>query len=406
MNLWENILVGLGGIAANKLRASLTMLGIFIGVLAVVLGTAIGQGARAQILSSIQSLGSNSITIFAGQSRQGGVRGGQGSGQGLRMKDVTAIRKNCPTVSAVAPQVQRSAQVKYGNQNTNTTIICTTPEFLGIRGFSVADGNFFSERDVRGRRKVCIVGSTTAKNLFGGSAPVGKTLRIGGIVFRIIGLMAVKGSAMFGDPDDQIIIPITTGMGQVFGTDYLSNIYAQTEKADDASKAATEITDALRKSHRIKSTSGDDDDFDVRTQQEFLQFGDQSGQTLTFVLSGIAAVALLVGGIGIMNIMLVSVTERTREIGIRKAVGATGSNILFQFLVEAATLSILGGLLGIAGGYGLSALIRSATGFPAQVAPFWVGVAFGSSAAIGLFFGIYPAYKASRLDPIEALRYQ
>ncbi|RYX83104.1 FtsX-like permease family protein [bacterium] len=404
MNLWENILVGLGGIAANKLRSSLTMLGIFIGVLAVVLGTAIGQGARQQILSSIQSLGSNSITIFPGQSRQGGVGGGQGSSVALKMKDVDAIRKNCPTVSAVAPQLQRAAQVKFGNQNTNTTIVCTTPEFLAIRGFTVAKGDFFNERDVRGRRKVCVVGSTTAKTLFGTSTPLGKTLRIGGIVFKIEGLLAEKGSAMFGDPDDQIVIPVTTGMNQVFGADSLSNIYAQTENADDASKAAAEITAALRKSHRIKA--GQDDDFSVRTQQEFLQFGDQSGQTLTFVLSGIAAVALLVGGIGIMNIMLVSVTERTREIGIRKAVGATGSNILFQFLVEAATLSILGGLLGIGGGFAISALIRSAIGFPAQVAPFWVAVAFCSSAAIGLFFGIYPAYKASQLDPIEALRYQ
>ncbi len=403
MNLWENFLVGLGGIAANKLRASLTMLGIFIGVLAVVLGTAIGQGARQQILSNVQSLGSNSITIFPGQARQGGVGGGQGSSVALKMKDVDAIRKNCPTVSAVAPQLQRSAQVKFGNQNTSTSIVCTTPEFLSIRGFSVAKGDFFSDRDVRGRRKVCVIGSTTAKTLFGGSAPLGKTLRIGGIVFKIVGLLTTKGSAMFGDPDDQIVIPVTTGMTQVFGADSLSNIYAQTTNADDAAQASQEITAALHKSHRIKAG---DDDFSVRTQQEFLQFGDQAGQTLTFVLSGIAGVALLVGGIGIMNIMLVSVTERTREIGIRKAVGATGTNILFQFLVEAATLSILGGVLGIAGGFAVSALIRSTIGFPAQVAPFWVMVSFCSSAAIGLFFGIYPAYTASKLDPIEALRYQ
>jgi putative ABC transport system permease protein len=404
MNLWENVLVALGGLAANKLRAALTMLGIIIGVLAVILGTAIGQGSRQQILERIQSLGSNSITVFPGQMRQGPVGGGQGSSIALKMKDVDAIRENCPTVSAVAPQLQRSAQVKYGNKNTNTTIVCTTPEFLGIRGFSVAQGDFFSDRDVRSRRKVCVVGNTTAQTLFGDTAPVGKSLRIGGIVFKIVGLLAVKGSAMFGDPDDQIVIPVTTGMTQVFGSDSLSNIYAQTPKAEDATRAAEEITQALRKSHRLAANA--EDDFSVRTQQEFMEMQNQSSQTLTFLLTGIAAVALLVGGIGIMNIMLVSVTERTREIGIRKAVGATGTNILLQFLIEAATLSVVGGLLGIAGGFGACALITALAGFPTVISPLWVTISFGSAAGIGLFFGIYPAYKASQLDPIEALRYQ
>jgi len=404
MNLWENILVALGGLAANKLRAALTMLGIIIGVLAVILSTAIGQGSRQQILDRIQSLGSNSITVFAGQMRQGPVGGGQGSSVALKMKDVDAITKNSPSVSAVAPQLSRSAQVKYGNKNTNTSIVATTPEFLSIRGFAVAEGAFFTTTDVRSRRKVCVVGNTTAQNLFGDAAPVGKTLRIQGIQFKIVGLLAVKGSAMMGDPDDQIVIPITTGMTQVFGSDSLSNIYAQTEKAEDATRASQEIAAALRKSHRLKDS--EEDDFSVRTQQEFLQFSDQSSQTLTFLLTGIAAVALLVGGIGIMNIMLVSVTERTREIGIRKAVGATATNILLQFLIEAATLSILGGLLGIAGGFGACALITAIAGFPTVISPVWVAISFGTAAAIGLFFGIYPAYKAAQLDPIEALRYQ
>jgi putative ABC transport system permease protein len=404
MDIWENVWVALQGLAANKLRSSLTMLGIIIGVLAVILGTAIGQGSRAQILDRIQSLGSNAITVFPGQSRQGPARGGQGSAVSLTLADADAIRKNCPTVIGVAPQVQRSAQVKYGNQNTSTSIVCTTPEFLAIRGFRVETGDFFTDRDVRGHRKVCVVGKTTAQTLFGESTPIGKSLRIKGINFKIIGLLALKGSALFGDPDDQIVIPVTTGMKQVFGVDSVSQIYAQTARAEEADKAAAEIEDALRKSHKLAASA--ESDFSVRTQQEFMQLGDQSSQTLTFLLTGIAAVALLVGGIGIMNIMLVSVTERTREIGIRKAVGAKNFNILFQFLIEALTLSVMGGLIGILGGVLASSLISSLLGWPTQISPFWVTVAFCSSAGIGVFFGIYPAWKAAQLDPIEALRYQ
>jgi len=405
MNLWENIIVALQGLAANKMRSVLTMLGIIIGVLAVILGTAIGQGTRQMILSQIQSLGSNSITIMPGQMRQGAVSAGAASRMSLKLEDVEAIRDESPTVSAVAPQSQSAAQVKYGNKNTNTTILGTTPEFLSIRGFTVAKGEFFTNAQVRGRRKVCVVGSTTAKNLFGNNInPIGKSLRIKGISFKIVGLLASKGSAMFGDPDDQIVIPITTAMNQVFGVDYLSNIFAQTKNADDATKAATEIEAALRKSHKLKGK--DENDFEVRTQQEFMQVGEQSSQTLTLLLTGIAGVALMVGGIGIMNIMLVSVTERTREIGIRKAVGARNFNIMFQFLIEALTLSVLGGLIGIAGGFAVSAILSSLMGFPLIVSTFWVLVAFFTSAAIGIFFGIFPAYKAAQLDPIEALRYQ
>jgi putative ABC transport system permease protein len=253
-------------------------------------------------------------------------------------------------------------------------------------------------------RKVCLVGKTTATTLFGDSTPIGKNLRIQGVSFEIVGLLASKGNALFGDPDDLIMIPITTGMKQVFGIDYLSNIYAQTAEADQADQATKEIEAALRKTHRLRT--GEPDDFRVRAQQEFMQMQEQSSQTLTLLLSGIAGVALLVGGIGIMNIMLVSVTERTREIGIRKAVGAKNSNILIQFLIESMTLSILGGLAGIAGGFAASMMISKMLDMPTIVSLFWVGVAFGSSAIIGIFFGIYPAYKAAQLDPIEALRFQ
>ena len=405
MNIWENIQIALSGLSSNALRSTLTMLGIIIGVLAVILGTAIGQGSREQVLSRIQSLGSNSITIFPGQMRNGPVGGGQGSSVTLKMSDVEAIRRDCPTVTAVAPQYQSQAQAKYGNQNTSTTILCTTPEFLGIRGFSVAKGDFFTDGDVRGNRKVCVVGQTTATNLFGeGAAPVGRELRIRGINFKIVGLLALKGSAMFGDPDDQIVIPITTGMKQLFGVTNLSNIYAQTASADDATKASDEIETTLRKAHHIAADK--DSDFSVRTQAEFMQIQDASSQTLTFLLTGIAGVALLVGGIGIMNIMLVSVTERTREIGIRKAIGAQENDILLQFLIEATTLSVLGGFIGIVAGFAICALVTKFLGFATSIMPFWVFVSFGSAAAIGVFFGIYPAYKAARLDPIEALRYQ
>jgi len=405
MNIWENIQIALTGLATNALRSALTMLGIIIGVLAVILGTAIGQGSREQVLSRIQSLGSNSITIFPGQMRNGPVGGGQGSSVTLKISDADAIRRDCSLVTGVAPQVQRSAQVKYGNQNTSTSIVCTTPEFLSIRGFSVGSGQFWTDGDVRGHRKVCVVGQTTATNLFGeGVAPVGKSLRIQGINFQIVGLLAVKGSAMFGDPDDQIVIPITTGMKQVFGVDNISNIYAQTAKAEDATAASAQIEESLRKSHKLKAT--EESDFSVRTQQEFMEIQDASSQTLTFLLTGIAGVALLVGGIGIMNIMLVSVTERTREIGIRKAIGAQEGDILLQFLIEATTLSVLGGALGIVGGFAVCTLVTAFLGFATSIMPFWVVVSFLSSAAIGVFFGIYPAYKAARLDPIEALRYQ
>jgi len=404
MNLWENVRIALGGLAANKLRSALTMLGIIIGVLAVILGTAIGQGSRQQVLERIQSLGSNSITVFAGSGRQGPVSGGAGSTQTLVLEDADAIRKNCPTVTNVAPQVQQRAQVKYANQNTNTSIVCTTPEFLPIRGFRVETGQFFTASDVRSRRKVCVVGKTTADTLFGDSTPIGKSLRIKGINFKIIGLLASKGSAMFGDPDDQIVIPVSTGMKQVFGATSLSQIYAQTAKAEDATRASQEIENAIRKSHKL--TGSEDSDFSVRTQAEFMQIQDQSSQTLTFLLTGIAAVALLVGGIGIMNIMLVSVTERTREIGIRKAVGARNVNILLQFLIEAMTLSVFGGLIGIGGGFAACSLLTSFLGWPTLISPFYVVVSFASSACIGIFFGIYPAYTAAQLDPIEALRYQ
>lgn len=404
MNLSESVFTALQGLAANKLRSALTLLGIIIGVLAVILGTAIGQGSRQQVLQFIQALGSNTITVFPGQQRRGAILGGMGSMQTLKLEDADAVRENCPHVLAVVPQVSRPAQVKFGHTNTSTSIVCTTPAYPSVRNFTVERGRFFNDKEVRGMRKVCIVGKTAAQNLFGDSTPLGKSLRIKGINFRIIGLMALKGSAMFGDPDDQIYIPVTTGLRLVFGLEYITSITAQAASVEATPEAVSEIETVLRKQHRI-SPSGDLD-FIVRTQAEFMQTQEQAGQTFTFLLTGIAAVALLVGGIGIMNIMLVTVTERTREIGIRKAVGAKHGDILFQFLIESTTLSVVGGLVGIGGGFAVSHFVGARMGWPIVVSPLWVAIAFFSSATIGVFFGIYPAWKAARLNPVEALRYE
>ena len=404
MNIWENIIVAFQGLAANKLRSALTMLGITIGVFSVILGTAIGQGARQELLGRVQRLGSNSIVVFADPSRGGTAQGAPKKSDQLTPEDADYVLKNSSLVTRVAPQVMRQARVKFRNKSADTNIVCTTPDYTEISNYQLAAGAYFTARDVRGRRKVCVVGKTIADKLFGGGTPIGKTLRIQGMNFTIVGLLRSKGSSLFGDPDDQILIPLTTGMKQVFGVEGLTMISAQTAKADDSDQAVEQIQNALRKRNKIKPP--EKDNFDVRSQQELMNFGNTATQILTFLLSGIAGVALLVGGIGIMNIMLVSVTERTREIGIRKAMGARNFNILFQFLIEALTLSVTGGLIGIGGGYLVSALLTTYTPVPALVSPLWVSVAFFVSAGIGVFFGIYPAYKAAQLDPIEALRFQ
>ena len=404
MDIWENIFVALQGLIANKLRSGLTMLGIIIGVLAVIVGTSIAQGSQDDVLKKIQALGSNTVTIFSGQQRRGAISFGGGSQQSLTIKDVEAVLKNCPTVMDAVPTFQRSAQVKYGNQNTNCNIVCTGPSYPTIRNFRIETGRFITEKDVRSKRKVCIIGKTTAKNLFADALPIGRSVRIKGINFKIIGLMALKGTAMFGDPDDQVYVPVTTGMKMVFGVDNISQISAQVRDLKLSDQAVKEIETAMRKSHRLLASA--EDDFVVRTQAEFMATQEQAGQAFTFLLSGFGAVALLVGGIGIMNIMLVSVTERTREIGIRKAVGARNNDILFQFLIESMTLSVMGGLIGIIAGVGVAGVIGTALGWPTLVSPLWVGISFCSSATIGVVFGVYPAWKAAQLDPIEALRYQ
>ena len=404
MNLWESVLVSLEGLTANKMRSALTMLGVIIGVSAVIMMLAIGQGTRERMMAQIQQMGTNVLMIMSGQSRQGPVMGGMGSVQRLTLDDAEVIAKQCPSVEKTAPEVRRNAQVKYGNQNTNTTILGATPDYLSVRNFRIAEGKFLSQTDLRSLSKVAVIGPTTATNLFGKTPPVGKAIYIRGIRFEVIGLTVTKGAGGFGDPDDQIFIPITTAMRRVFGLRYVQSISAQARTMQLTDQANAEMEALLRKRHRLDK--GTDSDFVIRNQAEIMQMASETATTFTLLLAGIAGVSLLVGGIGIMNIMLVSVTERTGEIGIRMAVGAKVRDIRLQFIIEAMTLSLIGGIAGIILGAICSTIISKIAGWPTVVSPLSVVLAFGFAGLIGIFFGFYPAYKASLLNPIDALRYE
>ena len=405
MNLRESIEVAVEGLAANKMRAALTMLGVIIGVGAVIAMLAIGQGAKEQTMQRIQQMGTNVLIVMSGQSRQGAVMGGFGSSQTLTLDDSASIPPKCPSVVKSVPEVRQNLQVKYLDQNTNTTIFGTTPDFLSVRDYSVQDGKFFTEQDVKGNRKVAAIGPTTAANLFGSSSPIGKWIRIKGNRFKIVGLMTSKGAAGgFTDPDDQIHIPVTTAMRRLFGVQYVRAISVQAKSMDLMEQASSEVGAVLRKRHKL--AEGKDDDFIIRNQAEFMEMAAETSQTFTLLLAGIASVSLLVGGIGIMNIMLVSVTERTREIGIRKALGARRRDILIQFLIESLVLSLLGGVAGILFGIGGSALVARLTQWPIAVSVQSIVLSFSFAALVGVFFGLYPARQASSLDPIEALRYE
>jgi ABC-type antimicrobial peptide transport system permease subunit len=405
MSLMESIAVAFESLAANKMRTLLTMLGVIIGVSAVITMLALAKGASEKMMSNIQQMGTNVLIIRSGQSRTGAVMGGFGSSQTLTLKDVDAISKSCESIEKTAPEVSSNAQVKYKNQNTSTSILGTTPDYLGIRNYKVQDGRFFSDSDVKSSRKVAVLGPTVVTNLFGEVTPIGKMVTIKGIPFQVIGITAVKGTAgSFGDPDDQIFIPVTTAMRRVFGLQYVRSISAQATKMELMNQAVIEIGDVLRKSHRLAPDA--EDDFDIRNQADIMAMADQAASIFTMLLGGIASVSLLVGGIGIMNIMLVSVTERTREIGIRMALGARRRDIQFQFLVESLVLSLLGGTVGTLLGMLAAFIISKISGWSTTVSPASVTLAFGFSAFVGIFFGSFPARKASKLDPIEALRWE
>jgi len=404
MNLRESIEIALEGLIANKMRAALTMLGVIIGVGAVIAMLAIATGAQQQTLQRIQQMGTNSLMVMAGQSQQGAVRGGSGSSTTLTLDDAMAIADKCPSVLKSVPEARGNIQVKYANQNTNTTIFGTTPDYPDVRDYSVQAGRFFDAQEVKASKKVAVIGATTAGNLFGASSPVNKAIRIKGTRFIVIGLLTPKGSGGFGDPDDQIMIPITTAMRRILGVTNIRGISLEAKSAQLMTQATDEVTQLLRKRHKIPD--GQDDDFMVRNQAEIIAMANATSGVFTMLLGGIASVSLLVGGIGIMNIMLVSVTERTREIGIRKAMGARRHDILMQFLIESLVLSLLGGVAGIVFGMLGSAIVGSLTGWNVAVSVQSVVLSFTFAALVGVFFGLYPARQASALDPIDALRYE
>jgi putative ABC transport system permease protein len=389
----------------NKLRTGLTMLGMIIGVSAVITLVAMGAGAQSAIEEQIKGAGTNMITVNAGNFTAGGVRGGSGTASTLTPEDAEAIRNDVTGVQYLAAGVQSRSQVIAGNQNWFTRVQGTDVDLPLIRAWPLKTGSFFSPQDVNSAAKVAVLGTTVNTQLFGEDAdPVGQIIRIRNQPFRVIGVMASKGQGMGEDMDDQILAPYTTVQKKLLGINNIQNITISAASAGETAKVADGIALMLRSRHQI--VPGQDDDFMIRTLEEMADVRTQAMGTMTTLLAGIAGVSLIVGGIGIMNIMLVSVTERTREIGLRMAIGAKGRDVLLQFLVEAIALSLIGGGIGIALGFGLAEALSRWYSWPAQVPGDAVAMAFGFAAATGVFFGFYPARKAARLNPIDALRFE
>jgi len=389
----------------NKLRSVLTALGIIIGVGAVIAMVSIGNGAKAQVEQQIASLGENVILIFSGSVTSSGIRTGWGNAGTLKIEDAEAIRREVPGVIAVSEEVISTSQVSAGNQNWFTRIYGESPEYFDIRKWPLSDGANFTSQDVRSANKVCVIGRTTASQVFGSESPIGQILRIKGVPFLVTGVLTAKGLSPQGtDQDDIVIMPYTSAMKRVIGGSTLRGINVQVATPNDLAPAQQQITELLRQRHNIRS--GRDDDFTVRNQQEIAETATATSRVMTLLLGAIASDSLVVGGIGIMNIMLVSVTERTREIGVRLAVGAHGRDILTQFLIEAVTLSVIGGAIGILLGLGASRMLSVFAHWPTLISIPSIIAAFFVSAAVGIFFGFYPAREAARLDPIEALRYE
>jgi len=397
--------ISLRALRVNKMRSALTMLRIIIGVGAVITMLAVGTGASERIAAQMASIGSNLLIIIPGSSTSGGIRMGSGTLSTLTQDDAEAIARECPAVSDVAPMYNGTAQVVYGNQNWSTVIIGTTPGILPVRDWTLVSGKAFTDQDVRNAGKVCILGQTVVDNLFGNADPVGQIVRIKKVPFTVIGVLEKKGQTDRGqDQDDTIFVPLTTAQKKLFGVPFIGMVRSISVKARDAGSmeaAEAQITELLRQRHRISPRQ--DLDFTVRNLTQMMQAREQSTQVMGLLLAAIASVSLLVGGIGIMNIMLVSVTERTREIGIRMSVGAKTGDIRLQFLIEALTLSLIGGVVGIILGISGSKVVTLLAGWATVVSPLSVLLAFGFSGLVGLFFGFYPAYKASLLSPIDAL---
>jgi putative ABC transport system permease protein len=406
VDLQDVIRVALRALAKNKMRTILTMLGIIIGVGAVICTVAIGEGASQEVQDQIRNLGDNLVYIFAGSINQHGVHLGSQATKTLTLGDAKAIQQSAPYITRVSPGVGSAVQVVYGNQNWFTRVRGVSPEYMAIRRWPIERGSSFSERDVDVAANVCLIGRTVADVLFpAGEDPVGKTIRVQNLPFLIIGVPKAKGRSPFGmDEDDALIMPYTTVQKKLSGMDWLQFIMCSADSEQNIGPARDQITAMLRQRHKLRPDQ--DDDFIIRSPTDLAQVRAQAGKVMTLLLASIASVSLLVGGIGIMNIMLVSVTERTREIGVRMAVGATEQDVQRQFLSEALVLSMLGGSVGVVAGVLSSIFVSSALGWATQIPPMAIGVAVVFSAAVGVAFGYYPARKAAHLDPIEALRYE
>jgi putative ABC transport system permease protein len=410
MTVLQSIRIALRSLRVNKLRSALTMLGIIIGVGAVITMVAVGAGASARVAEQIQSLGSNLIIMLSGSVTSSGIRLGVGSQQRITEDDATAIAREVPAVQVAAPSVRGTAQIVFGNLNWATVIQGVTADYFEARDWPVVSGRPLGPEDVEGATKVALMGQTTALNLFGDADPLGQIIRIKHVPFTVIGTLDRKGQSSWGqDQDDIILIPLSTAKNKVLGKSNtnpraVGAISIKIRADEDMGEAEQQIRAVMRQRHRLQPEQ--DDDFWLRNLSEVLQKQEESSKVMTYLLAAIASVSLLVGGIGIMNIMLVSVTERTREIGLRMAVGARGRDILGQFLIEAVTLSLIGGMIGIAVGLGGAEALSYFAEWHTLVAPQAIMLAFGFAAAVGVFFGFYPARKAARLDPIEALRYE
>ncbi len=407
MNYSNLFKIAMRAIAANKLRSFLTMLGIIIGVASVIAMMAIGQGSKKSIQANIAEMGSNMIMIRPGQDKgPGGAQQDASDMQTLKLKDYEALKEQAKYLSAISPSVNSSGQFINGNNNTPSTIYGISPDYLKIRQQKVKDGEMFTDEEVRSSAKVCVIGKTVADNLFtNGEDPVGKVIRFNKIPFRVVGVLESKGYNSFGmDQDDVVLAPYTTVMKRILSVTYLQGINASAVTEDMTDLAIEDITSILRENHKLKAS--DDDNFTIRSQQEMAEMMNSTSDTMTVLLLVVACISLVVGGIGIMNIMYVSVTERTKEIGLRMSVGARGIDILNQFLIESVLLSVTGGLIGVIVGVGAAVGINVFAHWPIQIQPWSVLLSFAVCSATGIFFGWYPAKKAASLDPIEAIRYE
>lgn len=402
MHFFQVIRTAFRGIIANKMRTSLTMLGIIIGVGAIIAMLSLGEGAKKQVLESMSRFGTNVLRVRPGSAKLGHIR--TGLVETLTMEDAEALGRQVPGISRLSPVVASSTQVKYSNKNATTLVTGTTPEYVDINNFTVAEGRFFEQTDIKLVRRVAAIGATVRDDLFGDGPAIGEDIKIHGQAFTVVAVMAAKGQTAFSDPDDQVFIPVSTSQRRVFFQDFVNDINIQVEDASLMPAVKEGIERVLRERHRIQP--GVESDFTIRDFSEMMRAMQETTSTFTVLLSGIAAVSLLVGGIGVMNIMLVSVTERTREIGIRMAVGARRKDIMRQFLIEALVMTVTGGVIGIAAGVSIAVLLSRFGDWETIITLWSVGLGFGFSAVVGLVFGIYPARKASLMDPIEALRYE